>query len=519
MNDMRSGMNRSKAALLAVFVAIPWLVQCRGIAEAEPQHLNFLLITADDLEWTSVGVYGSSVDNITPNIDRLASEGIRFTNAHVTIAVCQPSRQTLMTGRFPHNNGAPAFNPIADDVPLLQESLKDAGYLNGSIGKTRHLQPMSRFGWDLGPRPADPDSGLWMHHLGNGRDIALYRRYMTDFLRMAKQGDRNFWLMLNTHDPHKPFYGNGGEAYSHPVSRVYSPEEIEVPGFLPDLPEVREELAAYYTSVRRADHIIGAILKILADEGFADNTLVMFLSDNGSSFPFAKGNTYLNSTKTPWIVRWPGKTTPGAVDTTHCISGIDYMPTILEAAGLMQVPDMDGESFLPILTGAEQGWRTSVFTEFNRPFNGLPLHMRSLQNKEFGYIYKPFHGLEQVQMESMDGPTWAAMLEAGKTDPAIQDRVDLFHDRVPEELYDYRNDPDGLVNLIDDPAYADILSELRQELANEMYVTRDAMLQGLELKVGLQGVAIVIGCTDETDDRYEPEANRHDHTMCTNDSR
>ena len=507
-------MNRSRAALLAVLLGIPWLVQCRGVPQAEPQRMNFLLITADDLEWTSVGVYGSTVDNITPNIDKLASEGIRFTNGHVTIAVCQPSRQTLMTGRFPHNNGAPGFDPIADDVPILQEILEEAGYLNGSIGKTAHLQPTSRFGWDLGPMPAHPDSGIWMRHLGNGRDIELYKKYMTDFLRMANDADRNFWLMLNTHDPHKPFYGRGGEAYDYPVSRVYSPEEIEVPGFLPDLPEVREELAAYFTSVRRSDDVVGAILEILEDEGFADNTLVMFLSDNGSSFPFAKANAYLNSTKTPWIVRWPGKTTPGTVDTTHFISGIDYMPTILEAAGLSQVPNMDGESFLPILTGTEQGWRTSVFTEFNRPFNRLPLHMRALQNKRFGYIYNPFYGLEQVQMESMNGPTWAAMLEAGKTDSAMQERVDLFSDRVPEELYDYENDPDGLVNLIDDPAYADILAELRQELANEMYVTRDSMLHGFERRVGLQGVDIVIGCMNQTDDRYDPEANRHDHTMC-----
>jgi len=100
MNDTRSGKKRSKAALLAILVGIPWLVQCRGIPQAEPQRMNFLLITADDLEWTSVGVYGSTVDNITPNIDKLASEGIRFTNGHVTIAVCQPSRQTLMSGKL-----------------------------------------------------------------------------------------------------------------------------------------------------------------------------------------------------------------------------------------------------------------------------------------------------------------------------------------------------------------------------------------------------------------------------------
>jgi len=507
-------MKWPRAVLLVSLLGISYCVPASRVLPNKAESINFLLITTDDLEWSSVGAYGSKVDAITPNIDRLASEGIRFTNGHVTIAVCQPSRQTLMTGRFPHNNGAPAFNPIADDVPILQESLRKAGYLNGSIGKTAHLQPTSRFGWDLSAGPEDPDSGIWMHHLGNGRDIELYKKYMKDFLEMANDQEKNFWLMLNTHDPHKPFYDDGGAAFDYPVSRVYLPEEIEVPGFLPDLPEVRQELAAYYTSVRRSDDIVGAILEILEDEGFRDDTLVMFLSDNGSSFPFAKGNAYLNSTKTPWIVRWPGKTTAGAVDTRHFISGIDYMPTILEAAGLEQVPDMDGRSFLPILTGTEQGWRTSVFTEFNAPFNGIPLHMRSIQNARFGYIYNPFYGLEQVQMESMDGPTWAAMLEAGRTDAAIQARVDLFHHRVPEELYDYENDPDGLVNLVGDPEYAGVLAELRQELANEMFVTRDPMLPRFEEAYGLKGTAIVIGCTDATAPAYDPQANRHDPTMC-----
>ena len=328
-----------------------------------------------------------------------------------------------------------------------------------------------------------------MHHLGNGRDIGLYGKYMSEFLSLAKETDRPFFLMLNTHDAHKPFFGNGGEEYDYPVSRVYAPEEIEVPGFLPDLPEVREERAQYFTGVRRADDIVGAMLEILDDEGFRDNTLVMFLSDNGSSFPFAKSNAYLNSTKTPWIVRWPGVTTPGSVDASHFVSTIDYMPTVLQAAGLERVPGMDGESFLPLLEGRSQAGRTWVFTEYNETFYEVPLHMRAVQNEDFGYIYNAFYGREKVRMEASSGPTWDAMVEAGKKDPAIQARVDLFTDRVPEELYNYKTDPDALVNLVADPAYADILAELRQQLANEMYRTDDFMLERFEEEHGIKGVA------------------------------
>jgi len=468
---------------VAVFFAILCTNSC-GAPESD-QPINFLLITADDLEWSTVGVYGSQVENITPHIDKLASEGLRFTNAHVNIALCQPSRQSLLTGRYPHNNGAPGFQPIADDVPILQESLKSAGYLNGSIGKTRHLQPVERFDWDLGPDAGNPGEGIWMHHLGNGRDVELYKSYMTEFLQLAKKKGQPFWLMLNTHDPHKPFYGDGGDEFDYPVSRIYSSEEIEVPGFLPDLPEVREELARYYTSVRRADDIVGAILKILEDEGFLENTLVMFISDNGSSFPFSKANVYLNSTKTPWIIRWPGRTKPGTVDTTHFISGIDYMPTVLEAAGLQQVESMDGASFLTLLQGEKQDWRTSVFTEINTPFSGISLHMRAIQNEDFGYIYNPFFGHEKVDVEGNDGPTWTAMVEAGKTDPAIQKRVDLFSNREPEELYHYKTDPDALNNLIGDPAYANVLADLRRELANEMVRTDDFMLEKFQREFGV----------------------------------
>jgi len=464
--------------LIAVLFTILCTDSC-GVPESN-EPVNFLLITADDLEWSTVGVYGSKVEDITPNIDQLAAEGLRFTNAHVNIAICQPSRQSMMTGRFPHNIGAPGFQPIADGVPLLQESLKRGGYLNGSIGKTRHLQPVERFGWDLGPDADNPGEGIWMHHLGNGRDIELYKQYMTEFLQLARNKEQPFWLMLNTHDPHKPFYGDGGEEFDYPVSRVYSPEEIEVPGFLPDLPQVREELARYYTSVRRADDIVGAILRILEDEGFLDNTLVMFISDNGSSFPFSKANAYLNSTKTPWIIRWPGNVEPGTVDMNHFISGIDYMPTVLEVAGIAPVPNLDGGSFLPLLEGNAQPWRTSVFTEINTPFSGISIHMRAIQNEDFGYIYNPFFGEEKVNVEGNDGPSWDAMVEVARSDLEMKQRVDLFSNRVPEELYHYKTDPDALNNLVANPDYADVLASLRQALASEMARTDDFMLEKFE---------------------------------------
>ena len=351
-----------------------------------PAPLNVVLITADDLNYDSVGCYGCEIPDITPNIDGLASEGMLFNHGYVNVAVCQPCRQSIMTGRYPHNNGAPGFDPIAPDVPTLQEHLRDAGYLNAILGKEKHLQPMQRFCWDYCKTEGDLSSGL-----GIGRDPDLYYRYTAEFLAKARLERKPFFLMANSHDPHRPFAGSDQElrAWGRDLpkySRKLSPDEVTVPDFLFDLPEVRLEIAEYYTSVHRCDEIVGAVVKALDESRCRDNTLVMFISDNGISAPFAKSNCYLNSNKTPWIVRWPTHVRPGSVDDQHFISGIDYMPTILDALDLPETPGMDGRSFLPLLNGERQENREVVFTEFHKIFAKIEYPMRGVQNAEYGYI-------------------------------------------------------------------------------------------------------------------------------------
>jgi N-sulfoglucosamine sulfohydrolase len=436
--------------------------------------LNVLLITADDLNYNSIGSYGNTIPNITPNIDRLAKQGMRFSHAYMNIAVCQPSRQSFMTGRYPHNNGAPGFDPIDRDVPTLQEELNKVGYLNGVIGKEEHLKPMDKFYWDFCIREEDVASGL-----GIGRDPELYYKYALDFFSRAKQDNKPFFLTANSHDPHRPFADSDEEKKYWgddlpKFSRRINEEEVTIPGFLFDLPEVRKELAEYYTSVHRCDETVGAILKALDDSGFSDNTIVMFVSDNGMAVPFAKSNCYLNSNKTPWIVRWPGQVQAGKIDSTHFISGIDYMPTILHALHLSKVRNMDGYSFLPILKGEQQKQRTEVFTEFNKIFAGIEYPMRSIQDKKYGYIVNFWaDGEKQIRGDAMGGRTFKAMNEAALSNKAIAERVELYKYRVPEELYDFEKDPDGLVNLIDKPELQDELKKLKELLYKEMKRTDD----------------------------------------------
>jgi N-sulfoglucosamine sulfohydrolase len=474
-----SGIKEFSPLLLTLFL----FSNCSDINRDtnEYQPVNVLLITADDLNYNSVGCYGCNIENITPNIDRLAQSGIRFTNAFVNIAVCQPSRQSIMTGRYPHNNGAPGFDPISADVATLQEQLKKAGYLNGILGKEIHLKPTERYCWDYYIKEGDLSSGL-----GIGRDPALYYKYSMEFFNKSKRENKPFFLMANSHDPHRPFAGSDQEMRSWgedlPVyTRKISPEEVTVPDFLPDLPEIRLEIAEYYTSVFRLDQTVGAILNALEKSGLAKNTMVIFISDNGMALPFGKSNCYLNSNKTPWIISWPEEIAKGLVDSTHFISGIDFMPTILHALKLPDVTGMDGTSFLPVLKGKKQNHRKAVFTEYHRTFANIGFPMRCVQEETYGYIVNFWsNGELEMRGDASSGRTFAAMKKAAPEDSVAADRLNMYVYRVPEELYDFRSDPDGLVNLIDDPALQETRQRLKKLMFNEMKRTNDPIKDEFE---------------------------------------
>ncbi|MHC4727818.1 MAG: sulfatase family protein, partial [Planctomycetota bacterium] len=372
------------------------------------------------------------------------------------------------------------FQPINTSVPTLQESLQRGGYLNGILGKVSHLAPKEKFKWVM-----DRDMG----ELGQGRDPKLYYKFAGDFFQQAANNDRPFFLMANSHDPHRPFHGSLQERNKFkktlknitPPSRVYRDEEICVPGFLPDIPNVRKEIAQYYSSVRRCDDTVGAVLRALRESGLENNTLTMFISDHGMPLPFAKTNCYLHSTRTPWIVRWPGKIKPGKLDNRHFISGIDFMPTVLDAAGLDAPEGMDGNSFLSVLFGKKQAAREQVFTQFHQTSGKNRYPMRCIQNQRFGYIFNPWSDGERIfKNESQSGLTFKAMQAAGKMNPKIANRVKLFQYRDVEEFYDFANDPDALHNLSDDPEYKKELDKMRKELLNWMKQTNDPALEALE---------------------------------------
>lgn len=443
---------------------------------------NILLITADDMNYNSVGAMGCTAPDITPNIDGLAKEGMLFKNAHVCVAVCQPSRQTMMTGCYPHNIGAPGFDPIGEDVTTLQEVLKDNGYYLGIIGKLDHLAPMHKYCWDYAKRMNIAESSY-------GRDPELFYSCAKEYIEQSKKADKPFFLMANSADPHRPFVGSEQElnsfGYNTKVERTISEDEIEVPGFLPDIKDVRKEVAQYFTSVHRCDQTVGAILKALEESGLEEDTLVMFLSDNGMAFPFAKTNCYLSSTKTPLIAKWPNHIAKNIKEEKHMVCGVDYTPTILDILGIEHDLKLDGSSFAPLLSGEAMDDRDFVYTIFNANYAHMEFPMRCVQNAQYGYIFNAWSDDETVFFnESKSGLTYNAMVEAAKGDSIIADRVKLFDYRVTEEFYDMKNDPNCLNNLIDNPEYKEQIDVFKDKMYGYMDRSNDPLMKEFKDIVG-----------------------------------
>jgi len=446
------------------------------VEAVEPESpVNILFITVDDMNCDSVGAFECKLPGTTPHIDHLAAEGLCFKYAHVQVANCMPSRNVMYSGLYPHNNRVEGFYQVRDADHLhLVDMMKAAGYFTAIRGKVSHSTPYHPYAWDL----VLDDVTENLHP----KNIRSYYDSTKKGLAAAKEAGKPFCMIINVSDPHKPFYAmtNKGEVVDDPnvPSHVFGAEEVPVPGFLPDDPIVRKELAHYYSSVRRADDCVGVVLKALDESGQADNTVVMFLSDHGMPLPFAKTAVYHHSTRTPWIVRWPGVVKPGTVDERHMISAVDLTPTLLDIAGIAPPEQgFDGRSFLPLLTVGKQDGRDYIIKEYNENAGAGRHPMRSVETRRFCYIFNPWSDGKRVFKTATTGTlTYRRMKELAKTDEAMAARVELFDHRVPEELYDVEKDPDSLKNLIDDPTYQAEADRLRKILLDWMVETDDHAL-------------------------------------------
>ena len=465
-----------RQTLAVTLLVIGFFVPNEVFAKDSP---NILIVTVDDMSCDSAGAFGCKLADTTPNIDKLAQQGLRYHYAHVQTGSCYPSRNVMFSGRYSHNTGVEGFYQVKNpDYPHMVDVMKAGGYFVGIRGKVSHSTPYQPYAWDADLTILD----------GVNQDKKNAKSYHASTKRgieMANEAGKPFCLNVNISDPHKPFYGigKGGKVVEdkNVPSKTFTADEVPIPGFLFDHPDVRKELTHYYNSVRRADDCVAEIMKALEESGQAENTVVMFFSDHGMPLPFAKTAVWHHSTRTPWIVRWPGVTKPGSVDKTHMISAVDLLPTILDIAGIEHPDGFDGKSFQPTIRGEKQDGRETVYTFHNENSGRNRSPMRSVQTKSFGYIFNPWSDGKRIFKTATTGTaTFRAMQRLAKDDPQMAARLHLFQHRVPEELYDYENDPDAMHNLIDDPNHANQLSELRAEMKQIMQRSNDPLLAVFE---------------------------------------
>ena len=436
-------------------------------AQATRRQRNVLLLISDD-QGLDLGCYGTPVS--TPRLDRLAREGTRFTHGFAAVSSCSPSRAVIHTGLYGHQNGMYGLQhdvhhqSLLDGIETLPSLLRRAGYATALVGK-KHVGPDRAFPFEAELVPER--SGI--------RDVRELATAAASFIRSTD--DRPFFVTVAYSDPHRAAtdYGND-RAWPGAPPVVYDPKRVHLPSHLPDLPAVRQDLAEYFESLSRLDSGVGMLLDLLGESGRADDTLVIFLSDNGRPFPGAKTNLYDPGLHLPLIVRAPGSV-PAVNDAM--VSWVDIAPTVLEWTGVAP-PDypLPGRSLMPILGKRGDAARDAVFAshEFHEINQYYP--MRSIRTHTHSYILNLAHPLDYPIAGDVAGsPSWKAIV----ADPAIRlgGRTQAAYLKRPaEELYDLTRDPGELINLAGDPGHAAIKDALARRLHARRAATRDPWLAG-----------------------------------------
>lgn len=415
------------------------------------QKPNIVLIMGDDLTWYDTEPYGSKQVR-TPNLSSLAKEGMCFDNMFTSSPACAPTRQQLLTGVYPVRNGAhPNHSRVYDGTRSVAHHLQDLGYRTALIGK-RHFAPEESYPFEfLGGKNGDN---------GEGIDIELNKAEA--FIKQAK--GRPYFLMVTSNQPHGPLTRGDASAYL--------PRNIVLPPGFVDTEITREQLSKYYAEITYLDSLVGVVLNLVKASGEEDNTIVIFTSEQGSGFPFAKWTLYDAGLKTAFIMKWPGRIRQGS-RSGALTQYVDIIPTLVDIAG--GVPEkihtgvkdtygysgFDGKSFKSILLGKSNNFREEVYgVQTTRGIiNGSKSYpVRSVRDKQYLFIHNldPGSSFQNVLTRGALFKSWMQKDSA---------RAGFYMKRPEFELYDVLKDPYQLVNLAAESSLQSVQKRMKEKLA------------------------------------------------------
>lgn len=458
--------------LFPLFVSIAWNLH----AAAPP---NILIIMADDCTHSDLPVYGGT-NAKTPHIDQLAKQGLVFNKAYLSEAMCQPCRAELFSGKYPMSNGC-AWNHSAS-FPTLQsmpQLLGKGGYRVGLAGKV-HVKPEKAFPFESIPG-FDPNCV---------RDPTRPHR-LEPAAEFMSRSPSPFCLVIALVEPHVPWVMGD-------VSQ-YPPDAIDLPPNIADTPRTRRDFANYLAEITYMDGQVGEILDALQQSGKADNTLVLFTSEQGSQFPGCKWTNWDTGVHTALIARWPGRT-PAGKRTDAIVQYADVLPTLIDVSG-METPAptgttsaadtsasaprnqdaFDGYSFLSVLLGNRDAHREYAYGCHNNIPEGPAYPIRTITDGRFRYIrnllpneiYIEKHLMGMKGDGKLNNPYWSTWVFESWNDPHTYQLVSRYMHRPAEQLYETSSDPYEMTNLAQDPAYQEVKQRLRRELEEWMVTQGD----------------------------------------------
>ena len=412
-------------------------------------HPNIFVIVSHDIG-KHLGCYGVPQAGTT-HLDRLASEGIRFDRFYSTSPQCSPARASLFTGRYPHSHGvigicAPTFEfDLNEDERHFSHILHESGYDTALAGFQHetlrpHDLPFDR----LTCRDSSCDS---------------VADSIISFLHTHKEGGNPFYLQAGWSQAHRPFERHD--------TLPYSEEGIFIPPWIEDEPSAREDFAAFQGAMHRLDGAMGRILGAFEQTGLAENTIIVFIGDHGIPFARAKHCLYEPGCEIAALVRWPADGWAGGRIVSEMLSGVDLMPTLLEAVGQPVPRNVQGRSFRNLLDGEAYEPADALFTEQN--FNAYPDVSRAVRTERYKLIANFTPGRAFYDSSQLWRPLSSVAF--------IEDQPRSRH--LPLEFYALENDPLEQFNLIDDPSYRDEVTHLKAKLYHWMRETDDPLLEGL----------------------------------------
>lgn len=434
------------------FMLMYWLV-AMSLQAFGADRPNIVVYLSDDHSQFDSSEYGNR--NIpTPEIARLAADGIKLTRTFVASPSCAPSRSAMLTGLMPARNGAEAnHTTVRAGTHSLIRDLQKAGYEVAAFGKVAHGRTTAYFGFD---------------HSDAGATLEQLEQNVTKYLE-TRNADKPLCLFVGTSNPH----------VSWTAQTTFDPATVEFPPHHVDTPSTREHRAAYYQEIKELDAFLGTLRKI-SGKHLGENVLMIYTSDHGSQWPFGKWNLYDYGIRIPLIAAWPGKIAPGSVSDAM-VSWIDLLPTLIDI-GKGVVPDnLDGRSFAKVLLGEKTSHRDLIFTTQTGDGDKNIYPIRSVRSQEWKLIHNLHPEFAHTNHSDLDrkpmaGAYWTEWAQRAKTDERAKSILDRYFRRPEWELYRVSEDKWEQSNVIDDPANAQIVATLKKQLADWIRESGDQQL-------------------------------------------